>query len=89
MGLVQLLRYIRYNNNLGLIYYFKIDDSTLSGLLIQAVINTEYQLVVFSDSILKYCPDTGRSTGAYIVFYQGETIYHYTHVPVPDAQSSS
>ena len=33
-GLVQFLRYIRYNKNLGLIYYANIEDATLSDLLI-------------------------------------------------------
>ena len=42
----------------------------------------------FSDSSWQDCPDTGRSTGAYIIFYQGGTIYHGTHVPGPVAQSS-
>ena len=35
------------------------------------------------------CPDTGRSTGAYIIFYQGVPIDHSTPVPVPVAQYSS
>ena len=43
----------------------------------------------FSDYIWKYCPDTGRSTGAYIIFYQGGTIDHGTYVPVPVAKSSA
>ena len=43
----------------------------------------------FSDSSCQDCPDTGRSTGAYIIFYQGGRIDHGTHVPVPVAQSSS
>ena len=34
-------------------------------------------------------PDTGRSTGAYIIFYQGGPIDHRTHVSVPVAQSSA
>ena len=45
--------------------------------------------MVSSDSSWKDCPDTGRSTGAYIVFYQGGPIYHGTHVPVPVSQSSA
>ena len=45
--------------------------------------------MVFSDSSWKYCPETGRSTGAYNIFYQGGKIYHGTHVPVPVAQSNS
>ena len=42
----------------------------------------------FSDSSWKYCPDTGRSTGEYIIFYQGGSIDHGTHVPGPVDQSS-
>ena len=41
------------------------------------------------DFISQHFPDTGRSTGAYIVFYQGGTIDHCTHVPDPVAQSST
>ena len=37
----------------------------------------------FSDSIWQDYPDTGRGTIAYIIFYQGWTIDHGTHVPEP------
>ena len=43
----------------------------------------------FSDSSFQDCPDTGRSTGAYIILYQGGPIDHGTHVPGPVAQSSA
>ena len=43
----------------------------------------------FSDSSWQYFPDTGRSTGAYIIFYQGGPIDHSTHVPGPVAKSSA
>ena len=42
-----------------------------------------------SDSTWQYFPDTGRSTGAYIIFYQGGPIEHGTNVPGPIAQSSA
>ena len=42
-----------------------------------------------SDSSWQDCPDTGRITGVYIIFYQGGTIDHVTHVPRPFAQSIS
>ena len=35
-----------------------------------ANIKTRNHLMAFSDSSWKYCPDTGRSTGAYIIFYK-------------------
>ena len=41
--------------------------------------------MAFSDSSWQYFPDTGRITGVYIIFYQGGTIGHDTHVPGPVA----
>ena len=43
----------------------------------------------FSDSSWQDCPDTRRSIGSYIIFYQGEPIDHGIHVPGPVAQSSA
>ena len=43
----------------------------------------------FSDSRWQDFPDTGRSTGAYIIFYQGGPIDHGKNVPGPVAQSSA
>ena len=43
----------------------------------------------FSDSSWQDCPDTGISTGAYILLYQGGQIDHGTHVPGPVAKSSA
>ena len=57
-GLVHLLRYIRYNKTLGLKYYDDINYATLSDLLRQAGIKTEYQLMAFSDSSWQDCLDT-------------------------------
>ena len=41
--------------------------------------------MAFSGSIWPDCPDTGRSTGEYIIFYQGGPIDHGTYVPGPVA----
>ena len=41
----------------------------LSDLLRQASIKTENHLKALSDSICKYCLDSGRSIVAYIIFY--------------------
>ena len=43
----------------------------------------------FSDTSWQDCPDTGRSTGAYIIFHQGGTIDHSTRVTGPVARSSA
>ena len=45
--------------------------------------------MAFSDSSRKDCPDTGRSIGAYIIFYQGGPIDHGKHVPGTVARSSA
>ena len=68
-------------------YYADIKDAHLSDLLRQAIINTKNQFMAFSDCSWKDFPYTGIITGAYIIFYQGGTIDHVTHVPVPVAQS--
>ena len=88
-GLIHLLRYIRKNKTSGLKYYADLNDAPVTDLLRQASIKEENRLMNVSDSIWKDCPDTGRSTGSYIIFYQGGTINHCTHVPEPVAQSSS
>ena len=46
-------------------------------------------MIEFSDSSWKYCPDTDRSTGSYIIFYQGGPTDQGTHVPGPVYQSSA
>ena len=63
-------------------------DASLSDLLRQAIINTENQMMAFYDYSWQDCSDTGRSTVSNIIFYQGVTIDHGTHVPVKVAQSS-
>ena len=84
--LVHILRYIRYNKTLGMKYYSNINYAPVSDLLRQSSIKTENQLMGFSDSSCKDFPDTGIITGAYIIFYQGGTIDHGTHVPGPVSQ---
>ena len=43
----------------------------------------------FSDSSLQDFPDTVRSKGANIIFYQGGTIDHVTHALGPVYQASA
>ena len=70
-------------------YYADLNDAPFTDLLRQANIKTNNNLMAFSGSSWQDCPDTGRSTGAYIIYYQGGPIDHGTHVPGPVAQSSS
>ena len=88
-GLVHLLRYIRDNKALGLKYYADLNDAPVTDILRQANIKTKNHLMAFSEYSWQDCSDTGRSIGAYIIFYQGGPIDHGTHVPGPVAQSSA
>ena len=74
---------------MGLKYYTDMNEAHVSDILRQPNIKTENQLMAFSDSSWQYFPDTGRSTVAKIIFYQGGPIYHGTHVPGPVSQSSA
>ena len=87
--LVHLLRYIRDNKTLGLKYYADTNDAPVSEFFRQASIITKNQFMAFSNSSQQDFPDTSRSTGAYIIFYQGGQINHGTHVPGPVAQLSA
>ena len=88
-GLIHLLRYIRDNKTLGLKYYADLNDAPVTDLSRQASIKTKNHLMDFFYSSWQDFPDTGRSKGAYIIFYQGGPIGHGTHVPGPVAQSSA
>ena len=74
---------------MGLKYYAHMNDAQVTDPLRQASIKTENHLIVLSDSSWNVNPDTRRSTGAYIIFYQGGKIDHCTHVPGPVSQSSA
>ena len=74
---------------MGLNYYVDLNDAPVTDPSRQASIKTENHLMAFSDSSWTDFPDTGRSTGAYIIFYRGGKIYHVTNVPGPVAQSSA
>ena len=74
---------------MGLKYYADMNDAPVTDLLRQASIKTENQLMDFSDSSCLDFPDTGIIIWAYIISYQGGTIYHGTHVPVPVYKSSA
>ena len=74
---------------MGLKYYADLNDAPVTDILRQANTKTNNHLMDFYDSSWQDCPDTGRSTGAYIVFYQCGPIDHITHVPGPVAKSSA
>ena len=66
-----------------------MNDAPVTDMLIQASIKTKNHLMAFSDSSWQYFTENGRSTGSYIILYQGGPIDHGTHVPGPVDQSSA
>ena len=66
-------------------YYSDINDVPVTDMLIQAIIKTDNHFMAIYDSSSQDFSDTGRSTVAYIIFYQGDPIEHVTHVPEPVA----
>ena len=64
-----------------------MNDAPVTDLLRQANIKTKNHLIAFYDYSWQDFPETRRSTGAYIIFYQGGSIDHDTHDPGPVAQS--
>ena len=87
--LIHLLRYIRYNKTLGLKYYADLNDAPVTDLLSQANIKTKNHLMDFSGPSWQDFPETGKSIGAYVIFYQGGPIDHVKHVPGPVIQSNA
>ena len=87
--LIHILRYIRDNKTLGLKYYAYLNDATVTDLLRQSSLKTENHFLDFFYSSWQDFPDNEISTGAYIIFDQGGSINHVTHVPGPVSQSSS
>ena len=66
-----------------------MNDSPVTDLLRKASIKTENHLMDFYYSNWQDFPEIGRSTVEYIIFNQGGTIDHGTHVPVTASQSST
>ena len=85
-----LLHHIRCNHAFGLTYYSEVLDSPLAKLLFSNNIDPlEYPIFVFADSSWQDCPDTGRSTGGYHIFLQGNIIDSAKTFPTPVALSSA
>ena len=65
---------------------WELNDAPVTDLLRQASIKNKNQLMDVYDYSWQ---DTGISTGAYIIFYQGGPIDYGTHVPGPVSKSSA
>ncbi|MGH3054708.1 MAG: reverse transcriptase domain-containing protein, partial [Gaiellaceae bacterium] len=87
-ALIFLLGYLRDNPYLGIKFYSNIADAPVTQLLRSQNITPSSNFYSFSDSSWQDCPTSGRSTGSYLIFYQGGVVDHSSFVPTPVAMSS-
>ncbi|MGH3054284.1 MAG: Ty1/Copia family ribonuclease HI, partial [Gaiellaceae bacterium] len=87
-ALLHLLGYIRDHPYYGLRFYSNVNDSPVTKLLYENKIGTLRSLLAFSDSSWQDCPTSGRSTGSFLIYYQGGVVDHALFVPDPVALSS-
>ena len=86
-----MLHYLRCNYlSFGVTYYSNVERSPIYHLIKEHTNqDPEAPLTLFTDSSWQDCPDTGRSTGAYILFHQGGIIDAGSFVPNPIAMSTA
>ena len=87
--IVHVLRYLRDNSNYGIKYYHKKEESPLYSLLKTNNIDTSQELIMFTDSSWQDEIDTSKSTGCYMIMFQGGVVDHSSNIPDPIAMSSA
>jgi hypothetical protein len=87
-ALFWLLGYLRKYPAYGVRFYPNPTKSPVHELL-KAHNMEPNEITAFSDASWQDCPDTGRSTVGFLVFYQGGIVAANSHVPVPVAMSSA
>ena len=83
------LHHVRCHHLVGLTFYADVMDAPVARLLFEYNIDSSVPLIAYSDSSWQDCPDTGRSTGAYLIFMQGGIIDAASFMPDPVALSSA
>ena len=87
-ALFWLLGYLRKNPAYGIRFYPTPSKSPVNELLRTHEIEAN-EITAFSDASWQDCPDTGRSTIGYLVFYQGGVVAANSNIPTPVAMSSA
>ena len=87
-ALIWLLGYIKFRPNLGIKFYPDGINNPIHEICKENHIPYT-DLVIFTDASWQDCPDTGRSTIGYMIFYKGTLIEGNSSVPTPIAMSSS
>jgi hypothetical protein len=85
-----LLHHLRCFPDYGITSYHDPKQSPLHKNILQPLnLDKTPWLHVFSDVSLQDCPDTGRSTCGFVIFYQGGVVDSGNAVPEPVSQSSA
>ena len=86
-----LLNFFRcHHRQLGLTFYADVKDSSIyESIKENSDVNPESPLILFTDSSWQDCPDTGRSTGGYLLYHQGGIIDGASFTPNPVAMSTA
>jgi hypothetical protein len=87
-ALFWLLGYLRKYPAYGIRFYHNTSQSPIHELLKEQNIEPK-EIIAFSDASWQDCPDTGRSTIGYLIFYQGGVVAATSSVPRPVAMSSA
>ena len=88
-ALIHLLQYLRDNTNIGITFYWKVEDPPVYDLLTSAGEKSIRFLFGMHDSSWQDCPDTDQSTGSYVIFGQVGPVDYSTYVPSPVVMSSA
>jgi hypothetical protein len=85
-----LLHHIRCYPDFGITFYHNPEESPLhKNVIVPLNLDPTPWLHVFSDASFQDCPDTGRSTCGFVIFYQGGVVDSGNAVPDPVSQSSA
>ena len=92
-AITHLMHHIRtHRTDFGLKFYSPDDSPPVYSLVKQLQPKfdpTDVPILLFTDSSWQDCPDTSRSTGAYILYLFGSLVDGASFVPTPVAMSSA
>jgi hypothetical protein len=86
-ALLWLFGYLRAEPEWGTKFYSNINESPVSEILSKHSVPSS-DIVVFTDASWQDCPDTGRSTTGFLIYYQGGVIEANSMLQIPVAMSS-
>lgn len=86
-ALLWLFGYLRAEPAWGSKFYSDMKESPVNNLVKKHILKTS-DIIVFTDGAWQDCPDTGRSTTGFLIYYQGGVIEANSSLQVPVAMSS-